>query len=531
MKPLLLLSFLLSGLSALVYEVVWTRALSLVLGSTVYSLSTMLATFMLGLAVGSFLGGRLADRSRNLFLIYGISEAFIGLSGLISIPLIYNLPPLFFKLYQLLRLNPPAFFVSQFFIAGLVMLLPTVLMGVTFPVVSRLLTGELRSLGRSVGNAYSFNTAGAILGSVLGGFLLIPELGLKGACLFAGIINLLVGITFIIISGRKRLLPGLCLSFVFLLYPFFKTQPKDYFATFYMAERFSDLEELRKAEASYTVLFEKDHAQGFVRALRDEGGFLVLQHGGKMEGTGLPDSPNTLFLASLPVEALSRRPERLLVIGLGAGITCWQAKALSDHVEVVEINPAVIEVVERFGYPDTLTGVELHRGDARQYLLYRDERYDIITSEPSVPSEAMSANLFTLEFYLLARERLKQDGVMAQWVPGWALKRDQVRSCIKTFAKVFPYVYVYKVKASKDFILLGSLQPLRKVLKTGVFIPDPLPPVFNEMKKIGDIRPLFEIELVRDAESVKEIIAMEDIPLITDDRPLIEFWTTRNFLE
>ncbi len=95
MRILLLFSFLLSGLSALIYEVTWTRALSLILGSTVYSLSTMLATFMLGLAAGSFLGGRLADRNRNLFLIYGISEVFIGLSGLISIPLIYNLPPFF----------------------------------------------------------------------------------------------------------------------------------------------------------------------------------------------------------------------------------------------------------------------------------------------------------------------------------------------------------------------------------------------------------------------------------------------------
>jgi len=421
--------------------------------------------------------------------------------------------------------------VSQFFIAGLVMLFPTVLMGVTFPVVSRLLTGELSSLGRSVGNAYSFNTAGAILGSILGGFFLIPQIGLKGTCLFAGIINLFVGITFIIISGRKKLLPSLCLTFVFLLYPYFKTQPEDYFATLYMAERFSNLEELRRAEASKEVLLEKDHPQGFVRALRDEGGFLVLQHGGKMEGTGLSDSPNTLFLASLPAEALSRRPERLLVIGLGAGITCLQAKALSDRVEVVEINPAVVEVVERFGLPETLRGVELHIGDARQYLLYTDKKYDIITSEPSVPSEAMAANLFTLEFYRLARSRLKEDGIMAQWVPGWVLKRDEVRACIKTFAMVFPYVYVYKVKASKDFILLGSLQPLRKVLKTGVFIPNPLPPVFNEMKKMGDISSLFEIELVRDAESVKEIIAMENIPLITDDKPMIEFWTTRNFLQ
>lgn len=183
-----------------------------------------------------------------------------------------------------------------------------------------------------------------------------------------------------------------------------------------------------------------------------------------------------------------------------------------------------------FGLPGTLDNKKIHIADARQYLPYNEKTYDIITSEPSVPSEAMSANLFTKEFFELASRRLSPEGIMAQWVPGWLLKRDEVRACIKTFRMVFPYVYVYKIKASMDYIMLGSKRPLDSIPGTGMFIPPYLPPQFDEMKKIGDVSPLFEIELVRNAESVKEILEMPHIPVITDDRPIIEFWATHNFL-
>ncbi len=533
MQLFILLSFLFSGLSALVYEVVWTRALSLVLGSTVYSLSTMLATFMAGLATGSFIGGRLADRAGSydkLLFYYGISEVLIGLSGIVSVPVIYSLPPLYFKLFHALNNQPGLFFLSQFFLASLVMIIPTFLMGLTFPFVSRALTERMERLGRSVGAAYSFNTIGAILGSVLAGFVFIPSLGLKATALIAGLLNLAIGITFIVISKGKRVLLPVCISLLFILYPFLKVKPSDYFATFYIAKRFQSLEELRRVEASYRVVFEKEHEQGFVRAYLDERGFLTLQHGGKMEGTSVPDVPNALLLTALPVKALGRRPEDILVIGLGAGITSWVAGAQSDHVDIVEINPAVVEVIRRFGIPGTLEKKGLYITDARHYLLYNERTYDIITSEPSVPSEAMAANLFTKEFFELASRRLSPEGIMTQWVPGWILKRDEVRSCIKTFRVVFPYVYVYKVKASRDYIMLGSRMPLDSIPGTGVFIPPVLPPQFEEMKKMGDIGPFFEIELVRDAESVREILEMPHIPVITDDRPLIEFWTTHNFL-
>src|SRR5512133_3338039 len=99
-QRILLLGFFLSGASALMYEVIWTRALSLVLGSTVYAMSTMLSTFLGGLAVGSYLGGQFSDRTDNHVVAFGLCELVIGVCGLASIPLIYRLPAVYLAVFR-----------------------------------------------------------------------------------------------------------------------------------------------------------------------------------------------------------------------------------------------------------------------------------------------------------------------------------------------------------------------------------------------------------------------------------------------
>ena len=113
MRWILLTAFGFSGAAALIYEVVWTRALSIILGSTTYALSTMLSTFMAGLALGGFLGGKLADRGKNLLLFFGLLELGIGIFGLITMPLIHQLPPFYFKIYRSFHLSPTVYFVFQ----------------------------------------------------------------------------------------------------------------------------------------------------------------------------------------------------------------------------------------------------------------------------------------------------------------------------------------------------------------------------------------------------------------------------------
>ncbi|MDP2168182.1 MAG: fused MFS/spermidine synthase [Thermodesulfovibrionales bacterium] len=521
----LLLAFCLSGAAALLYEVVWTRALSLILGSTTYALSTMLATFMAGLAIGAYLGGKIADGKKNLIFYFGLLELGIGFFGLITVPLIYSLPPVYFKMYKSFHLSPQLYFIFQFLFSAAIMLVPTTLMGATFPIVSKRLTRQMDEMGRRVAMAYSLNTLGAIFGSLSAGFLLIPAIGIKWSSFSAGCLNILVGGAVILLS-REKTAKKIALSFVILLFIagfFVRGASNEHpFATFYMADRFEDLGHMEDAEKMHVKLMEKDYSEGTVRAY-SYNNYLLIQHGGKMEGVGPGDVANTMMLAMLPVAAMEF-PQEMLVIGLGAGITVFAGSHLVDKVSVVEINPGVVDVVRKYGIPGTLAGVDIHKDDARRFLAMTDNTYDIITSEPSVPTESVSANLFTREFYEAAASRLNPGGLFCQGLQGWKLTKKDIRVCIKTFASVFDHVYVWKSPDHDNFTLIGSHEPFSFTEKD----------VFEKMKKWklipeGHLE-TYPVRLILTPDKVRAIAEMPDIPLNTDDKPYLEFAMTRNFI-
>jgi len=314
-------------------------------------------------------------------------------------------------------------------------------------------------------------------------------------------------------------------------------EPRYRFTTFYTMSRLGNLEELRKEEGLREMLFSKDYAEGHVAAFRSMQGLLTIQHGGKIEGTGVKDLPNTYMLAALPAAALKKeRPDAMLIIGLGAGVTALASKQISRNVDVVEINPGVVEAVSRFGYPGLLDSINVYVSDARQHLFYNEKKYDIITSEPSVPSESMAANLFTKEFYEMASKRLNPGGIMCQWLPMWILTTNDARSGIKTFAQAFEHVYVFKVLLSHDLLLIGSKEPIpyspADVIERAIGLNLTLPAEIEEAvrKENIDVRNFFQIEVIRDSEGVREIKEIADIPVITDDKPILEFAVTKNLL-
>jgi len=181
-----------SGLSGLLYEVTWTRVLVLVMGSTVFSVTTVLTSFMGGLALGSFLGGRVADRLRRPVRAYGLLEAAIGAFGLAVPWLVRALKPLYAAAYGAVGDSAIAFGFCQFVLAGLVILVPSTLMGATLPILSRPAVRSIARVGRSVGGLYAVNTFGAVAGALLAGFALVPFLGIVGTTLTAAALNVAI---------------------------------------------------------------------------------------------------------------------------------------------------------------------------------------------------------------------------------------------------------------------------------------------------------------------------------------------------
>ncbi len=190
-----------SGLAALVYEVVFMRKLTLVFGTTVYSVSCVLASFMAGLSLGSWLLGRYVGKFKNLLQWYGFIEFGIGGSAYLISILIPKIELLYPILFSSVTQRPLFFTFIQFIFCFLLLLPPTVLMGATFPLVTHLLVSDERELGRKVGAFYAINTFGGAIGALLASYLLIPLLGVSGTIEAAVMINGVIGAIMLILSS------------------------------------------------------------------------------------------------------------------------------------------------------------------------------------------------------------------------------------------------------------------------------------------------------------------------------------------
>ncbi|HKA34834.1 MAG TPA: fused MFS/spermidine synthase, partial [Candidatus Binatia bacterium] len=200
MIPALFLCFFLSGAAALVYEVVWMRMLTQIFGSTAYAVATVLAAFMAGLALGSYVFGRLAERRKNLLRLYGALELGVGVYGFAAPSLFYSARRIYAPLFWLYELSPGVFNIVLFVLAFLLLAIPTFLMGATLPVLSQVFVRSRSHLGQRVGDLYATNTLGAVVGCALAGYYLIPQLGLSSTVYTAAVSNVVIAVIVIILS-------------------------------------------------------------------------------------------------------------------------------------------------------------------------------------------------------------------------------------------------------------------------------------------------------------------------------------------
>jgi spermidine synthase len=290
-----MLGFGLSGFSALVYENAWTRALTLVIGSSVYSFTTMPLTFLVGLALGGFLYARLMGQREVRISTFGAIELWVGVTALATIPLFEKLPLIFLRLLQAFGDSFSFFLSIQVLLSALVMLLPTLLLGMTFPLVARLFTQSLYHVGSSVGISYAANTTGAILGAFAGGFIFIPLMGVQNSILLAVIINLVIGWLLIVADPRLSNVPRFALGAIVLiaviLIPF-KTPRWDRFVLTSGVTIYNDryeslpldslrLEEMRRDE----MLYYREGLTATISVHRISKDYLYFKTNGKIDGS------------------------------------------------------------------------------------------------------------------------------------------------------------------------------------------------------------------------------------------------------
>ncbi len=190
----LFFAFFLTGATGLVYQVLWSRLLVFSFGYTIFSISIVITAFMGGLALGSAIGGVLADRVKNLVSLYGMAEIGIGAIAIITYPLLMAMPYGIAEYRE--ALNIPYYGLSPWtmLIAMCILVPPTFLMGLTLPILAKVLTRVKESAAMDIGALYALNTLGAAGGAILAGFLLIGLLGLYKTLLLAAAVNIIIGV-------------------------------------------------------------------------------------------------------------------------------------------------------------------------------------------------------------------------------------------------------------------------------------------------------------------------------------------------
>jgi spermidine synthase len=538
-----LLVFGVSGLVAMAYEVAWTRLLTLVLGSSTYSFTIMVTTFILGIALGSALMARPADRIRSPVPACAVVEFGIGTATFFGLLLAHRLPIAFLWLFQWTDGRTALFVLGQFAIAGLVMLMPALLLGAVFPVVVRALTRDLAAIGHTIGTAYAANTIGAVLGAFGAGFLFLPRLGIQGTILAGVALNavaaaLLLGVAPGLVRRRRLQLVGGALVTVPL---FLVAAPKwdrlvmssgVYREAPTLLSLYGSPNNALRLLSNFDLLYYREGVTATVTVVEhpvlEDRRHLVLAVDGKVDASTAQDMATQVLSAHLPL-MLAPKLERVLVIGWGSGVTVGSAELYPvKALTAVEIEPAVIDASRAFG--DANHGplrdprLQLIVDDGRNYLLAARDSFDVIISEPSNPWMSGPAKLFTREFFELGAAHLPAGGVFCQWLQLYGLDPAALRTLVRTFARVFPYTYLVQ-SAEADVLLLGSRVPFALDMRSlrRAFTD---PRIAADLARVGIRAPADLLASVR--LGPREIAAFSGGgPLNTDDNGLIEFAAPR----
>ncbi|UQA55391.1 fused MFS/spermidine synthase [Polyangium aurulentum] len=475
LPPQFVLAFAaLSGFLFFWLELVWYRLLGPLLGGSVYTFGVILAVVLLGIGIGGLVYGALGKRfvpsPRGLALTAALEALLVALP--------FALGDRIALLALALRPEPGAGF-SHYVpgwlaVSALVALPAAIVAGAQYPLLVGLLGQGRRAVGSHLGSVGAANTLGAMAGSLLGGFVLVPWVGATGSlrvvCFGLLVMAGAAGYYAVVEKNdrRRRLIAAPVLG---LLATALALAPGPSAAL-----RHSPIGAGRVDRAILgTPAFARAWLQDVRRTIGwqsegressvalDETDGLAMVVNGKIDGNARGDA-STQVMGGLLGAILHPAPKSAMVIGFGTGSSAgWLGKVPAiDRVDVAELERSMLTIGDQCSpvNEDVLQNpkVRVLLGDAREILLTIPARYDVIFSEPSNPYRAGVASLFTREYYEAARSRLEEGGLFLQWVQVYEIDAETVRTIYATLASVFPSVETWYLGWS-DLVLVGSMAP------------------------------------------------------------------------
>lgn len=525
------------GFAFFMMEIVWYRMLGPILGGTTYTFGLILCVALLGIGLGGAfytIAARWLKPSLHLFAFTCALEAVF-----MAFPFWYG------DRIALWVLHQQSAGVSSFgqqvwnwFEVGSFVILPAALVaGFQFPVLIAIAGTGRQGVGKQVGLTFAANTFGAIVGSLAGGFLLLPILSAPGA--WQGVIWLLSGLSILlaIVGGllKHRLSAASVVVSLLAILGISQGGPTAVWRHSGIgAGRAEAVPPGKNAEQEFLhkhrrqCIWEAEGIESSVGIIASDSLSFIVN--GKSDGNAYGDAGTQIGLG-LVGPLLHESPTSGLVIGLGTGESAgWLAQVESmQAVDVVELEPAVLEMAQRCSAVnnDALgnSKVHLHYNDAREFLLTTRQPYDVIVSEPSNPYRAGVANLYTRDFYRAASDRLSTDGLFLQWLQGYEVDSSTVKTVLKTLRSVFPTVQIWRTRVSDLLLVCGNSEQALSYsaasMETRLRQPA-LRQGFYKAWRAIDLEGVLA-HYVCGSRTIDRLLSDPSVPLNTDDRNLLEY--------
>jgi spermidine synthase len=513
-----------TGLASLGIEVIWMRVFSVLLGPTSYIFTVILVGFLCGLGIGSLITAKWLPRLGSRTLLLWASGALTA-SGVLTLAVYPSLPYLADLMNEVVGSDKAAnlpwilYDGFRYLIVFLIIFTITTIFGLVLPLLMRANVPRLRRLGRSVGSIYAVNTVGAIVGSFIAGFVLLPAMGSSASSVLLAALILACAIALLVaLPARRRAAVILAVSAIAVVLA--AQTPLFHFANY-----LGDRPTVTPLDRSSRIIFNEEDPTASVSVMETPQGKRILFVDGILTASDNEDIFWNLALKGhLPV-LFHPDPKRVLIVGLGAGITLG---AIAQHdiesITAIEIAKSVIAVQDLFSEGNLNAhrnpNVRLVENDGRDFLVTTNETYDIITVDQTDPPVMM---LYSKDFYEDARRVLEEDGIFLQWVPLYKMSDRSLLSIIRAFREVFPSVTVWNGKGC--VFLMGTngelkvdLKQLREKLER--------PAIHQSLRRFAadDLEALLSLYLMGDAE-VSRLLEMHDPYGVatSDDRPIVEY--------
>ncbi len=465
---LLAIGLFASGLISIGYELLWMRSIVHLLGGFTYVFSAVLTIYLLGNVIGAGIGSRLAKKTNSATAGFAVTLCVLGFCGIIYLPaLVIWMSRTAFKVEHMFawmrHISPGLSFTAGPLIhCFCLFILPSIVMGMGFPMALQAWANYVHKVGRSTGTAYGANTIGAVVGGVVTGFIFLPLLGVQTSILILGLIGTWIGASmwFLFYSEaslkRKYTLPVIAGIFTFIA---LSIPAADFFgAVVRISPGIPDWDLLKVKEGiTTTVSVHRDPSDGSKQ---------LHSSGQSIAGDSYAERGDQKMLGHFGV-FLNRYTNKVLSVGFGSGET---TACLSQHnleqVDCVEIAPEILEVsLEYFKHINL--GDRLHDEinmifmDAKNYIHLTDTTYDVIINDSIHPREfAENASLYSKEYFQSAAEKLNQNGMIMSWVPTYGMPSSVFVSIIGTLMDVFPHVTMWypAIRPAPLVLVIGSME-------------------------------------------------------------------------